>query len=353
MKIVHVVYSLEMGGAEVLVAQLCRIQRLQGHDVSICAYSKLGVVGEALQAEGFDIRVLGEAHPARSILRYFQLFLRTKPDVVHCHNVAPTLQAAMSARLAGVRRVITTRHRVERPYDASAETKYSLMGRFCHHIAGICEATCKDLRAVPFAQASKIVCVYNGTTAVERVSFDELGKSGFTLLFIGRLAPEKDIGTMIRAVAIAAERLPKLRLWIVGDGKIRPELEALTQELGAGEHVRFWGQHMNTAPFFSGADTFIMSSLVEGLPMSLLQAMSLGTPAILTDVDGGAEVVRLANNGLLVPISDPAAMAEAIVKMAMDTELREGFSKQAQASYDARFTLECMNAGYMALYQGT
>jgi len=353
MKIVHCVYSLEMGGAEVLVGQLCRIQRSLGHDVSVCAYSKLGVIGEALEAEGFDIRIMGVAPPAKTMLRYLKLFRQTKPDVVHCHNVAPTIQAALSARLAGVRRVLTTRHRLPLPYETSNEMKYSLMGRwFCDWVTGICESTCKDQRGAPLTQKKKVVRVYNGTTAVERASFDELGKRGFTIVFVGRVAPVKDIGTLIRAVALAVDRVPELEFWVVGDGKARPELEALTAELGMGEHVRFWGQQMNTAPFFSAADVFVMSSLSEGLPMALLQSMSLGTPAILTDVDGSGEVLRFTGGGLLVPVSNPAAFADAIVKLAKDDALRADFSRRALEAYERDFTLERMNAGYMALYAG-
>ena len=127
MKIVHVVYSLEMGGAELIVGQLCRIQRAQGHQPSVLAYSKLGVIGEALVAEGFDVHVPGPAHPLRTMLRYFKIFRARKPDVVHCHNVAPTIQASIAARLAGVPSVISTRHRLElHPYDRASERKYNL-----------------------------------------------------------------------------------------------------------------------------------------------------------------------------------------------------------------------------------
>jgi glycosyltransferase involved in cell wall biosynthesis len=351
MKIVHVVYSLEMGGAEVLVAQLCRIQRANGHDVSVCAYSMLGSVGEALQAEGFEIHVPGEAHPAKTMLRYFRLFRKMKPDVVHCHNVAPTLQAAMSARLAGVRRVGSTRHSlVAPPYNVAAEIKYSVMTGFCHWVAGICEITCENLRGAPLARKNKIVRVYNGTTGVERVGIDALNKRGFTLVFVGRLAAVKNLQTLVRAVALAMDRLPGLEFWIVGDGPVRAELEALAQELGVGEQVRFWGQRMDTAQFFSAADAFAMSSVSEGLPMSLLQAMSLGVPAVVTDVGGMAEVVKLAQCGLLAPVGDSTAMADAIVRLAGDTELRAEFSKNGVAAYEAYFTLERMNTGYMKLY---
>ncbi len=353
MKIVHAVYSLEMGGAEVLVGQLCRLQRAEGHDVSVVAYAMLGVVGEAIEADGFQVTVLGKAHPLVTMARYVKLLRERKPDVLHCHNAAATTQAALSARIAGVPKVITTRHRLDPlPYDVPLEVKYSLAGRFCDWMTGICETTCEGLRNAPLANTKKIVRVYNGTRPVERVSTDHLRKKGFTILFIGRVAAEKDLATLIRAVQLAVGRVPELEFWIVGDGWIRPELEALAREIGVEDHVRFWGQRMDTAQFFSAADAFVMASITEGLPMSLLQAMSLGLPAILTDVDGGAEVARMAGSGLLVPLRDPAAMADAIVRLAGDRALQEELSRNALAAYEREFTLEKMAAGYMSLYSG-
>jgi glycosyltransferase involved in cell wall biosynthesis len=94
-----------------------------------------------------------------------------------------------------------------------------------------------------------------------------------------------------------------------------------------------------------------MSSISEGLPMSLLQSMSLGTPAILTDVDGMGEVLRLTQSGILVPPSDPAAFADAIVTLAGDKSIQAELSARSLEAYNNRFTLETMNDGYMALYK--
>jgi L-malate glycosyltransferase len=353
MKIVHVVYSMEVGGAEVLVAQLCRMQLAKGHLVAIFAYAKLGPLGEALRAEGVHIYVPGEAHPAVTMYRYYKLFRTIRPDVVHCHNPAPTLQAALSARLAGAKCVVSTRHSlVAPPYDVAAERKYWVMARFCDWVVGICNVTCDNLRGAPLAAKKKIVRVYNGTAALERVEAPaELEKRGFTLLFVGRLAAVKDLGTLIRAVGLAAGRVPELALWVVGDGPVREELEELARELGVAERVRFWGQRMDTVGFFSAADGFAMSSVSEGLPMSLLQAMSLGLPAVVTDVGGMAEVVRLAECGLRTPVGDSQAMAESIVRLAGDAELRTELGRNGLAAYAREFTLERMEAGYMELYR--
>ncbi|HEY0161302.1 MAG TPA: glycosyltransferase, partial [Edaphobacter sp.] len=146
MKIVHVVYSLEMGGAEILVAQLCRLQREHGHDVSVIAYSNLGTLGEKLVEEGFSVVVLGEAPLPKTFLRFIRELRRLRPEVVHCHNPAPTLQAAIPARLAGARSIIATRHSlVAPPYNTSEEIAFNFAARFCDWIVGICDATCENL----------------------------------------------------------------------------------------------------------------------------------------------------------------------------------------------------------------
>lgn len=354
MKIVHAVYSMEMGGAEMLVTQLARLQRANGHEVAITAYSKLGALGEMLQSEGIPVHVLGEAHPAKTMLRYWKLFRKMRPDVVHMHNPAPTLQAAPGARLAGARCVIATRHSlVSPPYNRAEELKFSVFSRlWLDWIAGICEITCTNLRGAPGARGSRMVRVYNGVTPIEgeRVVRSD---GEFRLLFVGRLAEIKSLPTLIHAVALAAPRLPQLRLTIVGDGVVRTQLETLVDELGLRKHVQFEGQQLGTAGYFREADAFVMSSVSEGLPMSLLQAMSIGLPAVLTDVGGMREVLQLSRSGLLVPVGDSAAMADAFVRLAQDDALRAEFANRARTAFQQEFTLEQMDREYMRLYTST
>jgi glycosyltransferase involved in cell wall biosynthesis len=123
--------------------------------------------------------------------------------------------------------------------------------------------------------------------------------------------------------------------------------------LGISAQVIFWGQQLDVAPFFSAADAFIMSSISEGLPMSLLQALSLGLPAIVTGVGGMAEVVRLAKAGVTVSLTDPAEMAAAILRLARLDAERQQFSTNAEEAFHSRFTLQTMVDAYMDLYRNT
>jgi glycosyltransferase involved in cell wall biosynthesis len=140
---------------------------------------------------------------------------------------------------------------------------------------------------------------------------------------------------------------------MVGDGSERKMLEAFAAKLGVSEQVTFWGQQLDVAPFFSAADAFIMSSKSEGLPMSLLQAFSVGLPAIVTDVGGMAEAVRLSQAGITVSVTDPAEMAAAILRLACCDAERDLFSTNAESAFHSRFTLQTMVDAYMKLYRNT
>jgi glycosyltransferase involved in cell wall biosynthesis len=234
------------------------------------------------------------------------------------------------------------------------ELKYTIAAAFCDWIVGICDATTNNIKSIHSIPARKIVRVYNGADPMLRVTKEQWPpKSGYTLVYVGRLEPVKNHSLLLNAFCLALKSMPGLRLWMVGDGSERKALESMAAQLGITSQITFWGQQLDVAPFFSAADAFIMSSKSEGLPMSLLQAFSLGVPAIVTDVGGMAEVVRLAQAGLLVPAANPDAMAAAIVRLAGSDAEREHFSANAEAAFHSHFTLETMVDAYLDLYRNT
>jgi len=355
MKIAHVVDSMEIGGAETLVSQMCRLQREQGHDPCVYAVLTLGPLGERMRAEGFAVQANVGRHWSDSARNFFNVFKESKPDVVHLHNPTPTVYAAISARMAGVPNIVSTRHSlVAPPRRLLTELKYAVAATCCDWVVGICDATTVNLKSMHCVPARKIVRVYNGANPVLRVAKEQWPpKSGFTLLYAGRLEPVKNHALLLNAFRVALQSMPGLRLWMVGDGSERKKMESLATELGLSSQITFWGLQLDVAPFFSAADAFIMSSTSEGLPVSLLQAFSVGLPAIVTDVGGMAEVVRLARAGVTVPISDPDAMAAAILRMASNNEEREQYAANAKEAFALHFTLQAMVDSYMDLYRNT
>lgn len=351
MKIAHVVDSMEVGGAETLVMQMCHLQRERGHDPCVYAIAALGDLGGKMREDGFAVQANVGQHLMDAARSFSGIFKEIRPDVVHLHNPTPTIYASMAARLAGVPSVVSTRHSlVAPPRKALVEAKYALAASFCDWIVGICDATMNNMKSAHNAPARKIVRVYNGTVPLARAAHERWPpKVGFTLAYVGRLEPVKNHALLLHALRAALSSRPDLRLWMVGDGSERDRLEKLATELGILPEVTFWGQQLDVAPFLSAADAFIMSSKSEGLPVSLLQAFSLGLPAVVTDVGGMAEVVRLAQAGFTVP-TEPAEMAAAILRLAGDDALRRRFSRNAQATFQSSFTLETMVDAYMHLY---
>jgi len=352
MKIVHVVDSMEIGGAETLVAQMCRLQRETGHEPIICALSKLGDIGRQMLAEGFTVYThLGENLPA-GVFNLYRKFRELRPSVVHAHNPTPTIYGALPARMAGVKSVLSTRHSlVSPPHNPMVERKYAFAARSCDWIVGICDATTENVRRIGKIPSAKILRVYNGAAPLSPTQSERTKvNTAFTVLFVGRLQPVKNLGLLLDAFRLVLNSAPEMRLWIVGDGIERESLQQKSCELGIDANVTFWGQQMDVSTYFSSADLFVMSSTSEGLPVSLLQSFSIGLPAVVTDVGGMSEVVRNSGGGLVVPSQDASSMAQAILKLAQDRDERLRLSANARAAFNAKFSLEIMVRNYMELY---
>lgn len=352
MKIAHVVDSMEVGGAEMLVLQMCRLQRQQGHLPSVYAIAKLGALGEQMRAEGFSVHANVGRHLVDSTMNFIKLFGSSRFDVVHLHNPTPTIYASFAAKLTGAQCIVSTRHSlIDPPDNQIMERKYSLAAKCCDWIVGICDATVHNLKRIGRVPDRKIVRIYNGAAPIQEVPENELpAKSGVTLLYVGRLEPVKNHELLLTAFRKARTQNSELRLWMVGDGSERGRLEALSEALELTDDVTFWGQQLNVGRFFSAADIFIMSSLSEGLPMSLLQAFSAGLPAVVTDVGGMAEVVGMTGAGIITA-ANADSMSDAILRLAMQKELRDGYSRSAKAGFDRYFSLERMTEAYMELYR--
>lgn len=351
--IAHVNYSLQVGGAEVLIAQLCRIFREWGHRVEVHGLMGGGAIGDELLKDGIPIFVHGPGsrrHVTRNLIAAFR---RSRPDVVHCHNQMSTNWAAPAARWAGVPVIVSTRHGlVAPPFRWRTEVQFSIVSRLCRAVAGVCQSTTDNLALVPFAFRDRLVTVYNGAAPAPLAAVPpDLPRRGFTLVYVGRLAPPKDVPTLLRALAKVRSTGKDVFLWIVGDGNLRESAERLASELGLTEVVTFWGERVCTGDFYSAADAFVLSSSTEGLPVSLLEAMAAGLPVVTSAVGAIPEVVDGGGCGLVVPVGSIEGFAAAIDKLAGDPALRSAMGKAGREHYLAHFTLASMANRYLQLYR--
>lgn len=158
----------------------------------------------------------------------------------------------------------------------------------------------------------------------------------FVVTCVARLATQKGHLYLLQAFREVAAEVPKAQLWLAGEGPLRLELEATSKKLGLQDHVRFLGRvnRADLPELYSQTSVVALASLWEGLPVTLIEAMSAGVPIVATEVGGNAELVRTGENGLIVPPRNPAALAQALVRLAKDPDCRAQMGQRSRRYFD-------------------
>jgi glycosyltransferase involved in cell wall biosynthesis len=355
LRITHVIDSLQIGGAEVMVASLARIQKRRGAQVRIICFSQIGALEATVRNDGVEIyrcrrNPVGASAAGKlsAVLELRRELRAWRTDIVHCHDIPTTLYGAPAARLAGVRGIFCTRHSC-RPDVIRNECSFWRVMRLCDRAVAVSESVQDTLTALPYARAAQIVTIRNGV-ARQPVTSPPGARRGFTLVTVARLSPPKDHATLLRAVARAAGECPELRLLVVGGGPLEGELRALAQELGISACVEFPGERQDIGNWLARADCFVLSSRSEGLPMSMLEAMAAGLPMILSDVGGIREVVEGLPAVALVPPEDSEALAGAILDFSARRRELSRAGEVHRRHFEEHYSAECMADAYSRLY---
>ena len=293
-------------------------------------------------------------------LRVALFVLRNKVDVIHAHMPGLHRLACLVGLVTG-RPVI----RSMRSNPARGAGKLNLMSRFWTRLTSMYVAIATDqvalIQSACRAPDQKITYIPNGIDiseiqrpdtdrAAKRKEFN-VGDMDILLLTAGRLVSVKDFPTMIRAVALARKQCPQLRLLIAGEGDGQKELAVLIDELGVGDAVELLGMRSDIPELLAACDVFVASSLSEGCPRAIMEAMAAGKPVIGTNVPGIRFAVEHGKTGLLAPARSPEAMATAIVKMSEDVQLRMTFGSAALERAKAEFSLDEAVRLHIELYR--
>lgn len=362
--ICQLLHGLKVGGAEVLAGRLARQLRDRFGFLFVCL-DELGTLGEELRAEGFPVHVLGR-RPGVDCgcpLRLARLLRRERVDLLHAHQYTPFFYGVTARLLCRRPPVLFTEHgrwHPDRPRRKRLVANQLLLERR-DRVVGVGEAVRRALVENEGIPAGRVGVIYNGIDlgaypngverrlAVRREIGVEAGD--FLIVQVARLDPLKDHLTALRTLERVARRRPDARLVLAGEGPQLPLLREFIAERNLAARVRLLGLRTDVPRLLAAADLFLLTSVSEGIPLTLIEAMAAGLPVVSTRVGGVGEVVADGETGLLAPAGDDAALAENVLRLADDGELRRRLGRQGRERAAARFSEAQMVQRYADLYQ--
>lgn len=353
MKILQVITSLSTGGAEKLISEITPMLRDKGHQVDVLAFDGADTAfKEALIDKGIKVYSFGKGCNVYNPLFIFRLAKMMKNyDIVHTHNTAPQLFAAIGSVLCSVVLCTTEHNTSNRRRDWKC---YAWIDKWMYsrYDKIICISNQAEDNLRKYLPNVKNVCtIFNGVD-INRFhnakSLDSLKSNKEIVAMVAGFRYQKDQDTLIKAFTHLDK--DKYELWLVGDGERRHVLENLVKELGLTDNVKLLGVRNDIPNVLQTADIIVMSSHFEGLSLSNIEGMSVNKPFIASNVDGLREVVD--GYGVLFPHEDDKALASIIQNLSEDTDRYQQVAakcwERAQM-FDIQKMVDAYNEVYMGL----
>jgi glycosyltransferase involved in cell wall biosynthesis len=360
-----VIHALGVGGAEVLVDQMVRRMSDEFHCI-VAVLDDPGEIGERLQHDGFTVEHLHRrAGIDRGCARRLREFAdREGAQILHAHQYTPFFQSMLSRGLLGRRPIVFTEH--GRHFPDVPSRKRAIVNRLMlgtnDRLIGCGEAVRQALISNERLPESRVEVIYNGVDltrigrsspdARERIR-DEFGyaSSDFVAILVARLHKLKDHQTALRAIDSARKVIPGLRLLLAGEGDQRGAIEQTICRCGLEQTVTLAGSRNDVADLLAAADVFLMSSISEGIPLTVIEAMATRRPVVSTAVGGLPEMIEHGVTGFLAPVGDHAALAWALIELFHQPDLREHMAERGAFRAAEKFSLDGMLSRYRSVYR--
>lgn len=361
MRILHIIESLEFGGAEKVVISLAN-SMAGTHEIAICCVKTIGALGPEVDTR---IRVSclnkGEGNDYLMPFRLARIIRRNAYDVVHTHEWGVFLEGGLAGFLARAPALVHTAHG---PYTAYPDTPGSrvkislrhflerLISRCFHRIATVSDSIREYIVREIGIDPRIVITVHNGIPVDDDLPDARSGTGEVAFIAVGRLAEIKNHQLMLRAFHETLKSGVQARLIIVGDGPERERVDDYRRANRLESKVTLLGFRSDVGELLSKASVFILTSRYEGISIALLEAMRAGLPVVATRVGGVPETVHDGETGLLVELDDLPGLVKAMLRLAQSAELRREMGRRGRDFLVEEFSLAAMSARYAKLYSG-
>jgi len=362
--ILYVVWSMGVGGAEKLAYDMVRSLPRDKFRPVVCSIEYGGVLGDRLRDEGYAV------YHRKSVpgidwktLSWLRTIIRTeRVEVIHAHQYNPLFYSVLAAMGNPRLQLVYTEHGRTYP-DRKYWKRFlanPLLARRIDHLVSISESTKSAMVTYDNFPAKRIRVIHNG---VDIGNIPEGGDGSAKRREIGipdgwrvvgtaaRLEEVKNLPMMLHAFRNILDKQPETCLVIAGTGSTEEQLRSCAAQLGISRHVRFLGLRSDLPEIFPLLNVFLLSSFTEGISITLLEAMTHGIPAVVTNVGGNHEVVVDGVTGFLVPSGRHESMADKALFLMDNPELSSAMGRKAKERVTTCFTFDKMMAGYLPLYE--
>jgi glycosyltransferase involved in cell wall biosynthesis len=363
MKILHIISSGGMYGAESVILNLSRMLNESSHASALGVFSNTSnpnlQLHEVAVKEGIESHLIpcaGQVDPT-VVEKIRRLVAQTGADVVHAHGYKADVYVYFALRKTATPFVSTCHNWLK---EGALVAFYGMVDRFVlRSYAGVV-AVSDEVRAMLLkagVRAEKVHLIRNGidmrpfadATPSLRTSDEE--KGALVVGWVGRLSSEKGADIFLRAAARVLAVCPEARFVIVGDGPDLAALNALIDDLKIRKSISLAGRREDMPAVYASFDVMVSSSRQEGLPMAILEGMASGLPLVATAVGDVPTVVRDGSTGRLVSSENVELLASAIVELLRDASLRRRLSSAAKELIAKEFSAERMATNYLRVYE--
>ena len=363
--ILFVNHSLGTGGIETMIVDMIRLLPKEKFAPEVAVFESGGKLESILMERGIPIHHLHKKAGVDFglVMRLRRLVKDRRISVLHSHNFSAWLYSAFAARsVGGICHVHTEHSGVEpsrRRYFAER-----WLSRITSHVIAVSAhvhgVMIQDIGISP----SRAKLIHNGVNTVrfapDVIVRDQARRSlglteqDFVVGIVARLAPIKNHSLLLRAFAsFAIDKPMNKKLLIIGDGPERSNLEDLSRQLGVDGITHFLGDRRDTEALFNAMDVYVLSSLSEGMNLTLLEAMGCGLAVVATAVGGNVEIVQHESSGYLVSLAEHEEMGRRLQQLAADQQLRARLGLAGRELTLRKFDEKTMMDQYLTLYNGS
>ncbi len=360
-KLIHLATNLEMGGCNIVLKEMVAASA-EHYDCEVWCLSPGGPLEEDVAALGVPIRVLGLGKHIwrRRTTRELTLALRQAlPDILHCHSFRPNFHGCLSGQAIGIPHIIITQH------DARIRTHHALVNWWLRRIPSAivmsvsppvaeeyihrCRYSRERVRALPNPVDTDLFRPGSPGHSVAA----ELGIQGNSPVIgmVGGLARAKGHPHLLHAFVQVRQAFPDAALLLIGDGPQRARLEALTVELGQSDRVHFVGLRRDVHRLLPLLTTYAQSSLWESDGIAIKEAMACGVPVVATATTGARNILQDRELGLVCPIGDADALADALIRVCGDSDLASRLGQAGRERCVEHFSAEQYAVQLRELYE--